>query len=89
MNQVQFNPGYQDKMTDDMLAVIADFNQVTENEIELCDRKIREAEAAANIPLPMKTSNGTAVVHGSRIRIQSVANYWKKRKELLLDLIKD
>lgn len=70
---------YQDKMTDAMLKVCNNFINQMEEECLFCQQKLKEANNAGNISLPHVNERDVSVVHGARLEIYRVQDYWWNR----------
>ncbi len=69
---------YEDNMTQDMLDCLLDEDELKE-EFKMCYRKYKETKAKAWIELPATAASGDPVVHGARMVVNTIVNYWKDR----------
>lgn len=72
-----------DRMTEKMIKVMDEMEELMRGEIGLCDEMIKKAEEAGHVSLPATNENGVAILQDTKIAMNDIAWYWKKRKMLL------
>lgn len=70
---------FRDKMTNAMLEVIDGLEEEMERECLYCLEKLKQANVAGNISLPHENERGVRVVHGARLTINDISEYWHRR----------
>lgn len=70
---------YKERMTDAMLEVYTGFDKKMEKEYLYCLNKLKEANRAANISLPHMNERVLPVVHGARMAVSGIRDYWYSR----------
>ena len=78
MDRLQLMETYAN-MTDDMLDCLHDADEL-EKEVRFAFAKWQQAKTACEISLPATAADGkTSVIHGSRMHIRRISEYWKHR----------
>jgi len=74
-------------MTEDMLAALSE--TVTDLELTICEEigMIRTCREAGNISLPATAESGKPVVHGTRLAMHRLEQYWTHRYQESLGLL--
>lgn len=70
---------YRDNMTDAMLKVYDGFQEEMEKECLFCLEKLKETNIAESVRLPHTTERGTPVIHGARLVMGNIGDYWYQR----------
>lgn len=70
---------YKENMTDAMLRVYDGFQEEMEKECLFCLERLKEANIAENVRLPHTTERGTPVLHGARMVVGRIGDYWYTR----------
>ena len=74
--------GWNEHMTQEMLDASDQLStDYLEKEYEFCKEKFIAANTAANISLPATAASGKPVLHGTRLLIGDIADYWRERGE--------
>jgi len=67
-------------MTNAMREVYQAQEGLLRDEIKLCEEQVTLLHNAANISLPHTNEDGLPVVHGSRMKIVKLKEYWNQRR---------
>ena len=77
---------YEENMTEAMLSSLIP-EQYLVDEARECHRQYVAAKAAGAIRLPAKAANGGDVVHGARMVLYNITDYWFHRRKAALDML--
>lgn len=70
---------FRECMTDAMLEVCDGFQEEMEQECLYCVENLKKANQAENISLPHTNERGVPVVHGARVVMHNISDYWYNR----------
>lgn len=73
---------YREHMTDAMIKVYDRVIEQAEEECLYCLEQLIKANTAENIKLPHTNERGIPVIHGARLLVNNVSNYWYQRLTL-------
>ena len=69
-------------MTNEMINVYDDVKQQMEKECIFCLENLKKANQAGNVSLPHVNEQGVNVLHGARLEMQTISEYWYQRLAL-------
>lgn len=78
---------FEEHMTNEMIQEIQYIHMISAYEIKLCVKHLLACHEQAILDLPATTASGKPVVHGARLEMFSLRDYWIQRLDMILERV--